>query len=91
MKKIDTIVRELGVERVNLIKMDVKGAEPMVLKGTTQTLTRFRPKLTIAVYHAPNEYRDIALWLKQVVPLYKIVIKSYVPFLRSFYLHACEA
>jgi FkbM family methyltransferase len=88
MRKIDSIVQELGIEKIDLIKIDTEGAELMILKGARQTLTRFKPKLTIATYHAPNEAREIAYWLKQVVPSYKIVIKRYFPVLRSFFLHA---
>lgn len=42
---LDDYVREKGVTRVDMIKIDVEGAELEVLQGGTQTLERFRPKI----------------------------------------------
>jgi FkbM family methyltransferase len=88
MRKIDTMVQELVLKRVDLIKIDTEGAELMILKGARQTLTKFKPKLTIAAYHTPGEAEKIAYWLKQIVPSYEIIIKRDPFSLHSFYLHA---
>jgi FkbM family methyltransferase len=48
-RPLDDIVRESGVTRVDAIKIDVEGAEYVVLKGAQQTLDRFRPMLLIEV------------------------------------------
>lgn len=40
VKKLDTIVRELDVARVRLIKADAEGAEPELLDGAVETLRR---------------------------------------------------
>ncbi|MDA1051695.1 MAG: FkbM family methyltransferase [Planctomycetota bacterium] len=37
---LDTVLGELGVERVDVIKIDVEGAELQVLAGARDTLTR---------------------------------------------------
>lgn len=44
---IDGLVERFGVERVSLIKVDVEGAEEMVLKGSAKTISRFHPHLFI--------------------------------------------
>jgi hypothetical protein len=36
-----------------MIKLDVEGAEPDVIRGSTDTIRKFKPKLAISVYHAP--------------------------------------
>jgi FkbM family methyltransferase len=46
-RPLDDIVRDSGVNRVNAIKIDVEGAEYVVLKGAQQTLDRFHPMLLI--------------------------------------------
>lgn len=46
-RPIDAVVRELNLNRVDAIKIDVEGAELLVLKGTLDTLKRFHPKLVI--------------------------------------------
>jgi hypothetical protein len=40
---LDSFVRNRGVDRVNLIKIDTDGNELDVLKGAGDTLRRFRP------------------------------------------------
>lgn len=46
-RPIDDVVRELNLDRVDAIKVDVEGAEVLVLRGTVETLKRFHPKLVI--------------------------------------------
>lgn len=41
---VDTIVRDLGVRRLDWIKMDIEGAEPRALKGMVATIARYRPR-----------------------------------------------
>ncbi len=48
-RPLDDIVRESGVTRVDAIKIDVEGAETIVLKGAQQTLDRFHPMLLVEV------------------------------------------
>ena len=37
-KKLDTLVNEIGLKRIKLIKCDAEGAEPEVLEGAKKTL-----------------------------------------------------
>src|SRR5579864_6709003 len=48
-RPIDDVVRELGLTRVDAIKIDVEGAEVIVLRGAVNTLQRFHPKLAVEV------------------------------------------
>jgi hypothetical protein len=48
-RPIDDVVRELGLTRVDAIKIDVEGAEVIVLRGALNTLQRFHPKLAVEV------------------------------------------
>lgn len=40
---VDTLVQELGLPRVDCIKMDVEGAEPLLIAGARGTIERFHP------------------------------------------------
>jgi FkbM family methyltransferase len=40
---LDNILRQLDIDRVDVIKMDVQGAEEWVLRGARKTLTSMRP------------------------------------------------
>jgi len=52
---IDKIVSELGLPRVDFIKMDVEGAEVNALAGARDTITKFKPRLSIATEHKPDD------------------------------------
>jgi len=72
MGKIDTIVNKLGLEKVDLIKIDAEGAELSILKGAIRTIKKCKPKITIAAYHFPNEISEITEWFKTNNPSYAI-------------------
>ena len=50
----------------NLVKMDIEGAELAALKGAQVTLRRHRPGLAISVYHEPDDFLEIPLWLSSL-------------------------
>ena len=47
---LDSIVRKLELKRVDLVKIDVEGAELEVLKGGIETIHRFHPKIIVEVH-----------------------------------------
>jgi len=70
ISRLDTVVDELGLGKVDLIKIDTEGAELDIMKGALNTIRKYRPKLTIAAYHMVNEAEIIAKWLKKSAPSY---------------------
>ena len=52
---IDGVVAELGLERVDFIKMDIEGAERNALAGASVTLGQFQPRMAVCVYHLPDD------------------------------------
>jgi FkbM family methyltransferase len=64
---IDEAVAELGLARVDYIKMDIEGAETRALAGARATLAKFHPRLSITTEHNPDDGLRIpeavqALW-----------------------------
>lgn len=45
--RFDTWARQAGIDRLDLVKLDVEGVELPVLDGATETLRRFRPILVV--------------------------------------------
>jgi FkbM family methyltransferase len=56
---IDKLVAELGLDRVDYIKMDIEGAEQNALRGAEQTIRKFRPRLALSAYHRPDDPQKI--------------------------------
>jgi FkbM family methyltransferase len=54
---IDLIAGELGLTRVDYIKLDIEGAEREALQGASATLRKFRPRLMLDSYHLPDDPR----------------------------------
>jgi FkbM family methyltransferase len=48
-RPLDSILQEVGVSRVDVIKIDVEGAEALVLKGAKETLARYNPIVVVEV------------------------------------------
>jgi FkbM family methyltransferase len=56
---IDNLVSELYLEKVDFIKMDIEGAEPNAIDGAKRTLARFKPRISVAAYHAGDHPKTI--------------------------------
>jgi len=52
---LDELVGELGLKRVDFVKIDAEGAELHILRGGRATLRKMAPFLSIAAYHTPSE------------------------------------
>jgi FkbM family methyltransferase len=51
LRRLDSLVAERGIDRIDLIKIDVEGHERRVLEGGAASLARFRPVLVLETGH----------------------------------------
>lgn len=82
---IDDYVNFKGIQNLDLIKMDIEGAERLALKGSLDSIRKFKPKLAICIYH---------LW-DDVIEIPKIIKSTGVDYMFEFkwveFLHGWEA
>jgi FkbM family methyltransferase len=72
---IDAIVEQLGLQRLDVIKMDIEGAETRALRGAVKTLNRFRPRLAVATEHTADRIRnnrEVIAAVQQAAPFYSV-------------------
>lgn len=74
---IDDFVEKNQLGKVDFIKMDIEGAEPLALKGAINTIKKFRPKLAIANYHGLDDFTNIPNWILDLDLGYEIFIGHY--------------
>ena len=67
---IDRLVAELGLERVDYIKMDIEGAEQRAIRGAAATIATFHPRLSLSAYHVPDDPVKIPELVRQAWPGY---------------------
>jgi FkbM family methyltransferase len=70
---IDKFVEENRLERVDFIKADIEGAERDMLKGATNVLKTFAPRLAICTYHLPDDPVVLERIIKEANPAYTVV------------------
>jgi FkbM family methyltransferase len=69
---IDHLVEEINLPRVDYIKMDIEGAELKALEGAQRTLAKWRPRLSLAAYHAPDHPGQIPALVHKALASYRM-------------------
>jgi len=72
---IDDYVSSRNIERVDLIKMDIEGAERLALAGAVETIRRYRPRLAICIYHLWDDAFEIPQLIRSMDVPYRYAFK----------------
>lgn len=83
--KIDHLLKD---EEITFIKMDIEGAELEALYGAQETIKRYKPKLAISIYHNPDDFYRIPLYIMSLVPEYQLYIRHHSCFFADTVLYA---
>ncbi len=82
---LDKLVQKFGMEKLDLIKLDIEGAEMLALREAKKTLSKMKPKIIIET-HGKNIHNNVISFLRK--SNYKIdleKIKFEQPFLALVY------
>ena len=71
LTSIDKLARDLRLPRVDFIKMDIEGSEPKALAGGKQTIAKYKPRMSISAYHAPDHPESIPRAVKDAFAGYQ--------------------
>ncbi len=74
---LDKMADDGTLARVNFIKMDVEGSELDALRGAECVIRKHRPRLAISLYHRPEDFFTIPLWLDQLSCGYRFHLDHY--------------
>jgi FkbM family methyltransferase len=70
---LDEVVGELGLRRVDYVKMDIEGAERHALRGAGRMLREYAPRLAICTYHNPEDPQLLERIVRAAQPKYRVV------------------
>jgi FkbM family methyltransferase len=72
---LDDYVVHMDLTRVDLIKMDIEGAEMAALRGARLTIQHFKPKLAICLYHKWDDVMTIPAFIQSLGVEYAFAFK----------------
>lgn len=75
--EVTSLDKMLSGERASFIKMDIEGAEYKALEGARNTITKYKPKLAICVYHKPEDIWELPGLILEMRPDYKLYFRHY--------------
>ncbi|MFI3249361.1 MAG: FkbM family methyltransferase [Eubacteriales bacterium] len=75
-------------QRITFLKMDIEGSELKALEGAQESIKKHKPKLAISLYHKPEDILTLPLYIKQLVPEYKIILRHYSNVMTETVLYA---
>ncbi len=86
--KTFTIDSFLSGKKITYIKLDIEGVELRALKGAQKTIKDHKPRLAVCIYHKPEDIIELPMYLHELVPEYRFVIRHYTTYLFDTVLYA---
>lgn len=67
-----------GNDKPTFLKIDVEGYETKVLRGAVKLIQEYKPVIACALYHKEEDFWEIPLLIKNMVPEYSLYVRSYL-------------
>lgn len=84
---LDTYFKE-STERVDLIKMDIEGAEVEALQGMASVITKNRPVLEVCIYHKIEHYVEVIDFINDLKSGYEFYLGHHSDWMMETVLYA---
>lgn len=84
----DSLDHVLAGKRVSWIKMDIEGAEMKALSGCAAIIQAQKPRLAICVYHKPEDFYEIPMYIKSLRDDYQMLFRHHSPEEQELVLYA---
>jgi FkbM family methyltransferase len=84
--KLDDVIDKK--ERITLIKLDIEGVEMAALEGAREIIQKDKPKLAICIYHNLEDLWEIPLYIKYLVPEYRLFVRHHTKCIWDSVLYA---
>jgi hypothetical protein len=68
----------LNGKAASVIKADVEGSEPSLIRGAAQTIARFRPKMLISAYHEIEHLHELPSLIRAIRPDYSLGLRNHM-------------
>lgn len=77
-RSVDSILKG---GRATLIKYDVEGSEAAALRGSAETIGKYKPRLIVSLYHRTEDLVSLPLLVRELNPAYKLYLRHhpYIP------------
>lgn len=74
-----TTVDEACAETATFIKLEVEGSELEALAGASSTIDRMHPKMSLAIYHKPEDFLTLTDFVHRTDSGYKMSLRQHNP------------
>lgn len=91
LARLDDLVINGRIPKVDFIKLDVEGSELAAMRGAAASLHRFKPKLALSLYHNPDDYFEIIEFLHGLGLGYRFYLGQYTMWEAETVLYAAAS
>ncbi len=77
VRSLNDYVDELGLDRLDLIKLDLEGSDGPAIVGALDVIRKYRPHVAVSIYHHVSDFWNIPRLLIEAVPNYDFHMGHY--------------
>jgi FkbM family methyltransferase len=72
-----SLIKQAGIEKIDFLKLDLEGAEIVILQDIVAVAKQYRPQIAISIYHHTIDFVEIPYVLMSTLTEYDFYIAAY--------------